>query len=289
MFDGVITIYKPKGMTSHDVVSRVRKIARMKKVGHTGTLDPMAEGVLPVCLGKGTRIAEYLTGEDKTYLARIRFGQETDTLDAEGKVVRECPLPTVSKEVFSDLVNEFLGPQMQMPPQYAAIKVEGKPLYRYAREGVTVEVPPRAITIHSLVLHSYDAATAEILVHCSKGTYIRSLARDIALRADSCGHLEYLQRTQSGYFTLKEAVSLETLAEEGVAPHLRSIDQALPEVPAVYLEGMKAEKARLGNQISPDAPLDIPVGTMVKIFHGEALIGLGVWDAGLIKPKKIFV
>ncbi len=292
MFNGVLNIYKTKGFTSHDIVNKVRRIAGMKKVGHTGTLDPMAEGVLPVCLGKATRIAEYLTGEEKEYIAEVTLGFETDTLDAEGEVTKECPVPQLTRDIVNAAVKDFIGEQIQIPPMYSAIKKDGKPLYRYAREGIDFEIPGRKITINYIQLISFDHNKFRIRVGCSKGTYIRSLARDLGTKLGSCAHLTYLLRSKSGSFTEENAVTLERLQEEGVDKHLISIDEAIPEFFSVKLNEENSSKASLGNFILLDKEtyFDIPDSNQVKIFAFDgSLIGLGTIESMVLKPKKVFV
>ncbi len=292
MFNGVLNIYKPKGYTSHDVVSKVRKIAGMKKVGHTGTLDPMAEGVLPVCLGKATRIAEYLTGEEKEYIAEVTLGSETDTLDAEGEVIRECPVPEIKESMFQNLFKKFLGDIVQIPPMYSAIKKDGKPLYKYAREGIDFDLPGRNVSIYDIQLLSFEKDKFRIRVCCSKGTYIRSLARDLAKEMGTCGHLTSLIRTKSGNFTSEKAVSLETLQENDLEKYLISIDEAIPDFISIHLDEVKSQKASLGNfvYIDEDNYKELKDSEMVKIiaFDGS-VIGLGTLESRVLKPKKVFV
>ena len=176
---GFLNVYKPKGMTSHDVVSRMRKITKIKQIGHTGTLDPFAEGVLPVCIGKATRLIEYLA-DDKEYLATVKFGITTDSYDLDGVVVKTSDKKITERDLL-DLLPNFRGEILQMPPIYSAIKVQGKKLYEYARAGEEVKVEPRKVFIEILELRNFNEIeqTAEILVKCSKGTYIRSIAHDL--------------------------------------------------------------------------------------------------------------
>jgi len=292
MFNGVLNIYKPKGYTSHDIVNKVRRIAGMKKVGHTGTLDPMAEGVLPVCLGKATRIAEYLTGEEKEYIAEVTLGAETDTLDADGEVIKECPIPELREALLQEAFKKFIGDLVQIPPMYSAIKKEGKPLYKYAREGLEFELPGRNITINYINLISFEGKMFKIRVGCSKGTYIRSLARDLGNELGSCGYLSSLIRSKSGNFTIANAVTLETLQEEGVEKHLISIDEAIPQFISVHLDEENSKKASLGNFVILDETnyKDVFDSEMVKIFAFDgSVIGLGVLESRVLKPKKVFV
>ena len=289
MYNGVLNINKPKGFTSHDIVARIRRIAGMKKVGHTGTLDPMAEGVLPICLGKGTRIAEYLTGEDKEYIAEVTFGAETDTLDAEGEVIAECSLPSMDEEEMNELILSFMGVSRQIPPIYSAIKKDGKPLYKYAREGKNPDIPSREINISMIELLFYDQNKLRFKVVCSKGTYIRSLARDLALKAGSCGHLTYLQRTRSGSFRIEDSVTLEELEQKGVESYLESISDSLPDFYTVSLDPEQSQKASLGNQVMLESFRDLSIDRVKILDPSGSIIAIGIIDSGVLKPKKVFV
>lgn len=178
--DGILIVNKPKNFTSQDVVSKVKKILNEKKAGHTGTLDPLATGVLPVLLGKSTKLSKYLIEHDKVYVAKIKLGQKTDTGDAEGIVIEEKNVPEISVEKAKKILDSFLGKGQQIPPMYSAIKINGKKLYEYARNGENVEVPPRNIEIYSINLLKIKDTEMEFEVSCSKGTYIRTLCEDIA-------------------------------------------------------------------------------------------------------------
>ena len=206
--DGIVNIYKPAGITSHSAVNKVRKILGMKKVGHTGTLDPDAEGVLPICVGKGTKIASLLTDADKAYRAVIRLGIITDTQDISGEVISHCE-PDVTEEVFREVVSEFTGKIMQTPPMYSALKVNGKKLCDLARQGIEVERVAREITIFSIYISNFNGVTATLDVSCSKGTYIRTLCHDIGQKLGCGAVMESLVRTKSGRFEIKDAVSFE--------------------------------------------------------------------------------
>ena len=208
-----LVIDKPAGITSHDVVAAVRAVTGVKKVGHTGTLDPFATGVLPVALGKATRLIQYLDESLKIYDATIRFGAAMDTGDPTGTVVREAPVPDVDDEGLRAVLDDFLGPQQQTPPPYSAVKVKGKPLYHYARKGIEVTVPPRKITIHRLEVLGRREAELDLRIHCSRGTYARVLADDIATALGSAGHLSALCRVRSGPFVLEEALPMSGLSE----------------------------------------------------------------------------
>ena len=203
MMDGVLVVRKEKGFTSHDVVAKLRGILHMKKIGHTGTLDPDAEGVLPVVLGKATRLVEMLTEKEKTYETVLHLGIETDTQDMTGQVLKELPVQ-VSEEKLKETVESFLGEQQQIPPMYSALKVNGKKLYELAREGKTVERKARPVTFSEIQIMEMDFPLIKLSVTCSKGTYIRTLCHDIGQKLGCGGCMEELLRTRSGQFTLEE-------------------------------------------------------------------------------------
>ena len=238
--DGIINVYNEKGFTSHDVVAVMRKIANQKKIGHTGTLDPEAEGVLPVCLGKATKLADYIMASEKQYRAMVRLGITTTTEDASGEVLEERPVDVTEEELQKALLS-MEGEQMQVPPMYSALKVNGKKLYELAREGKEVERKARKVTIFGIrLLQFLPPDRAEILVDCSKGTYIRTLCADLGKRLGCGAHMETLLRTKSGRFTLENACSLEELrtlaAENRLEEALLSMEEALMQYPAVTVQ-----------------------------------------------------
>lgn len=261
-FDGIFVIDKAMGMTSHDVVARVRRLARQRRVGHAGTLDPAATGVLPVCLGQATRVAEYLSESGKAYRATVRFGVVTDTYDMEGTIVREAPV-TLREEEIDAVLPEFLGEQMQLPPVYSAIKRDGQPLYKLARAGQEVTLEPRPIVISALRIVSWSLPDLVLDVECGKGTYIRSLAYDLGERLGPGAHLAALRRTRSGPFTLKQALTLDALedalAGEGWRDHLYAPDEALLDHRAAILASEHEASMRNGQPLrfessSPSTP-----------------------------------
>lgn len=213
--NGVINVNKPTGMTSQDVVTAIRKSLQIKSVGHAGTLDPLASGVLPILVSKGTRISKYLIDHDKEYIATLKLGTRTDTGDITGKVIEERAVPTKSleEENIKDILACFMGRQAQIPPMYSAIKVDGKKLYEYARQGEKVEVKPREITIYNIQLLNINVEAKEIVykVSCSKGTYIRTLCEDIARELGTVGTMSALVRTKAGSFTIENSIDLEKL------------------------------------------------------------------------------
>ena len=229
--DGIINVYKEKGFTSHDVVAKLRGILRMKKIGHTGTLDPAAEGVLPVCLGKGTRLCDMLTDKTKTYRAVLLLGQETDTQDTTGVVQAEYPVHVTEEEVREAIVS-FLGDYMQIPPMYSALKVNGKKLYELARQGKEVERQARPVQILDIQIESIDLPRATFSVTCSKGTYIRTLCYDIGRKLGCGGCMESLLRTRVDRFKLEDSLTLsqiEKLRDEG------RVEEVVVPVEGVFL------------------------------------------------------
>ncbi len=234
--DGILIIDKPVGPTSHDIVSSVRKILKEKKVGHTGTLDPAATGVLPLVIGKATKLARYVTGGDKRYLATFKLGVSTDTLDAEGTVTNERPV-TVSEADVRAACMKLIGTIDQTPPMYSAKKIEGQRLYELARQGVTVEREAKRVTVHSLDVLEIKLPNVTIDVKCSAGTYVRVLAADIGESLGCGAHLTMLRRTEAGAFKIDDAVTLEALADDPAMARARllPLSRALATLPTIAL------------------------------------------------------
>lgn len=236
MMDGIINVYKEKGYTSHDVVAKMRGILRMKKIGHTGTLDPEAEGVLPVCLGKGTKLCDMLTDKSKTYRAVLLLGLETDTQDTTGQVLRETSVE-VTEEAVREAVMSFLGAYNQIPPMYSALKVNGKKLYELARAGKEVERQARSVEILELRVEEIRLPRVTMTVSCSKGTYIRTLCYDIGRKLGCGGCMESLLRTRVDRFMLADSLKLsdiERLRDEGtIADHVVPVDEIFRDLPVV--------------------------------------------------------
>jgi len=252
MTDGILNLNKPRGPTSHDVVDRVRALTGIRRVGHAGTLDPLATGVLLVCVGRATRVAEYLMAGRKVYRARVRLGVVTDTYDAEGQVVAEAPVEVSRAQVEAALA-QFRGTITQVPPMYSAVKHRGMPLHRLARRGVEVQRKPRQVEVLRLELTAWEPPECTLEVTCSPGTYVRTLAHDLG-QALGCGaHLTGLTRLASGDFRLEDAVTLDELAQaaaEGRWPDLlHPIDAALTRFPALHLDADTARRLCLGQAI----------------------------------------
>lgn len=252
--DGVIIVNKPAGMTSHDVVNRIRKIFKTKKVGHCGTLDPDATGVLVVAVNKATKLLQFLTADNKEYIATLSLGTATDTYDASGQVTATKEYVPISDKKILACLNSFVGKQEQIPPMHSAIKVKGKKLYEYARNNETVEIPKRVITIDYIELISIVDNLVKFKVGCSKGTYIRSLCFDIAKKIDYPGHMYSLIRSKSGNFSLSDSYSLEEI-ENGEFEML-SMEEALSNYPKLVVDDEniiyhgKKIKSKINHQVA---------------------------------------
>lgn len=288
--DGVINILKPAGLTSHDVVSKLRKIFKTKKIGHTGTLDPDAVGVLPICVGQGTRLVEYLMEKDKTYRCILRFGQETDTQDASGEVTKRTAICQLDRAGFSEVLTQFVGESWQIPPMYSAIKRDGQPLYKLARQGIDVAVEARPIRIHEIKILMYNQESAMLDIHCGKGTYIRTLCQDIGRACGSSGHMAFLMRTQSGRFTIDKGVSLDKLAaSDEPTKFLTPILEALEEMPSLLIED-RLMSIRLSNGLAQHLPqgVDLAEECVCKAVYADQLLAIGVVKNGSFEPNKVF-
>lgn len=277
--DGIIVIYKPKQYTSHDVVAKVKKILE-EKVGHTGTLDPNATGVLPLLIGKGTLLSKYLINHDKTYIATIQLGKRTDTLDEEGIVIEEKEVlkQSLEKENIEKVLKAFLGEQEQTPPMYSAIKVKGKKLYEYARKGQTVEVPTRKITIYEIKLIRIQEELKQIVIEvsCSKGTYIRSLCDDIAKKLNTIGYMKELERTKVGQFKLEDTITIEEL--ENAKENMISVEDFFQNKSEITLEPSKLEMFLNG------VKLDTNQQDQVYRIYDQKKCFIG---SGIVENKKL--
>lgn len=253
--NGVIVINKPSGKTSHDMVYFIRRVSGIKKVGHTGTLDPEATGVLPICIGKATKAAELLTAEEKGYIAELVFGMTTDTLDAEGEVLSDQPYSHITEENLKNAIDKFIGEIEQIPPMFSAIKKDGKKLYELAREGKTVEREKRCIFIKSIRLLAFDKekGTAKIEVECSKGTYIRTLCEDIGMSLGCGAYMNSLVRTKSGNFLLEKSYTEEEIREISKKGELEKIlipiDCLFNKLPQLTISKKEEEKVVNGVKI----------------------------------------
>lgn len=277
--DGVIIINKQKNFTSHDVVNVIRKKLNIKKVGHTGTLDPNATGVLPILVGKATKISKYLIEHDKTYIATIKLGEKTDTGDSEGQVIEEKLVPTdLKKEDINNALQSFLGKQKQVPPIYSAIKINGKKLYEYAREGKEVNLEAREIEIYKIQLLEYKNSKIKFEVECSKGTYIRTLCEDIAKKLGTVGYMEELQRTKVNNFKIGDSVLLDDITLENVEENLIKTEEVFKEKDKIELDNKKLELFLNGVKLTYDLPKDI-----YRIYNNKQFIGIGIVENKLLK------
>lgn len=281
-FSGLLVLDKPVGPTSHDVVSRVRRLAGLRRVGHAGTLDPLASGVLLVCVGRTTRLVEYLVGLDKVYETTIRLGQATTTYDAEGEVTAERPVSLSEAEIAAAL-DGFRGTIRQRVPPYSAVKQGGQPLYKRARRGEEFELPQREVTIHALDLLAYEPPLLSLRVASSSGVYIRSLAHDLGQALDCGGHVTALRRTAVGRFTL--AVALDALTPESFAARLLPPEAAVAHLPRVEFD--VAAAARLAAGQRPTAPADTPPGDTVAFGTDGRFLGMVTAEGGQWRPRKM--
>ncbi len=288
--NGILNIDKPAGMTSHDVVGRVRRIAHLKRVGHAGTLDPDATGVLLVCLGQATRLSDYLAAEGKAYRAVLALGKTTATEDASGEVLTETDASGITESELAALLPRFTGAIQQIPPMVSAVHHEGKRLYELARAGITVERTARTIRIDALTLLNFTPgllATATLDIACGKGTYIRTLCADLGAALGVGGHMQSLRRTQVGAFAADAATPLDALTEENLPGLLVPSASALKGWPAQTA----ATEAECGDIKAGRAlPSDLPPGTEARILGAAGeLIALGRADGEHLRPFKVFV
>lgn len=295
--NGIINIYKEKGFTSFDVVAKMRGILKIKKIGHTGTLDPDATGVLPVCIGNGTKLVELLADHDKEYIAELQLGVCTDTQDMTGAILKEAPVE-VSKEEVRSVIESFVGEYMQIPPMYSALKVDGKKLYELARSGQEVERKARPVTFYEIEILSVELPIVKIRVVCSKGTYIRTLCNDIGEKLGCFGAMKSLLRTRVGEFAIENAITLNELESHRDADTLSevviSVDSVFTNLLDVYA---KEEFVRLldnGNTIYPDMLIEAPYfedGTKVRMYGNDKFYGIFVYvkKENKLKPEKMFL
>ena len=292
--DGVVLLDKPSGMSSQSAVTSVKRLLHAEKAGHTGTLDPMATGLLPVCLGEATKYSQDLLDADKAYLAQLRFGIQTDTGDAQGQIIAEKSTAEVvdnaiAKSLIDAILPRFIGEIQQVPPMYSALKRDGKPLYEYARSGIEIERAARRITIYSIKLLNVQWPVIDIEVHCSKGTYIRVLAEDMG-HALGCGaHLIGLRRTMVGHLSLAQSASLESLQHS--APQILPVDALLQTLPELTVDDIQAKRLEMGQRV----PCAVNIATqwansLFRIYRSQALpqnfIGTADWRSGVLHPRR---
>jgi len=284
---GVLNINKPGGITSHDVVNRVRKLANTRKVGHTGTLDPMATGVLLVCIGPATRLIEYIVPALKQYRAAVRLGITTDTYDAEGRITRQCDPASVTPQDVRRALASFIGLIEQTPPPFSAIKHKGRPLYKLARQGRPVTPAPRPIRIKTIEAEQINIPDVVFNVTGQAGMYVRSLAHDLGRALGVGAHLTALTRLANGPWRVQDAVSLPELAERGVAPFLQPKETLVSHLPAITLSDKLQQRVLHGQTIPGEAPLpDTPLAACDQAGNLIAIMKLR--EPGWLKPIKVF-
>lgn len=293
--DGLLLLDKPAGITSNAALQRVKRLYNARKAGHTGSLDPLASGLLPICLGQATKLSAFLLDADKTYVVTARFGARTDTGDADGTVVENCPDGSVGEARLREVLAALLGRIEQVPPMYSALKHGGRRLYELARAGEEVERPPRPVTIYELAVVHFDPVSPVLRVRCSKGTYVRTLVEDIARACGTCGHVAALRRTGAGPFREDLLVSLEAIeaasevgGTQALDKLLRPMDEAVADWPAVELGPHEAYYLRQGHAVTGAGG-----GLTGRVrLYGEGRRFLGIGEAlgdGRVAPKRLLV
>ncbi|MBA4372193.1 MAG: tRNA pseudouridine(55) synthase TruB [Thermodesulfovibrio sp.] len=288
--DLIINLHKPSGITSQQAVTRVKKMLKVRKAGHTGTLDPLATGVMLVCLGEATKVSRFFLDMDKKYRATVKLGERTDTGDAEGRVIETTDFSLVTEPGLMDAAMSFTGAIEQTPPMYSAVKVDGKALYKLARKGIEIERKSRLVMIYDIGVSGVSLPFFDLFVACSKGTYIRTLCEDIGRKLGTGAHLTALQRLSVGRFDIEDALTFEDLATRDLLPDGRSvfnIDAALSEMPEIILDEEEAGRVRHGQRI-PMKYHDPVDGTRALKLKGpdRDLIGIGSLNAGMIVVER---
>lgn len=287
MFEGTLILDKPAGPTSHDVVYQVRRACGLRRVGHAGTLDPLATGVLVVCIGRVTRLIEYMMGHDKIYEGVVRLGETTNTYDQEGEILHRQPVPEFTTTQIDAALDPFRGAIAQVPPLYSAIKKDGQPLYKLARAGKTVDIPPRPVTIYALDILEWQSPDLRLRVHCSSGTYIRSLAHDIGAALGCGGHLSFLRRTAVGPFTLEQALPLADLTADSAAVHLLSAGETIPHIPNFVATDGQIQTLLHGQPLA--APADPHGAELMQLTNAAGdFFGVIRWEDGVWRAGKMF-
>lgn len=297
---GVLLLDKPNDVSSHTALNQAKRLFMSaefdsKKAGHTGTLDPMATGLLPICLGEATKFSSFGLDADKGYHAVIRLGEQTDTGDQEGEVIKTSPIPTFTQDELNNIAHALTGEQLQTPPMYSALKKDGKKLYEYAREGVEIEREARPIVIHELALTKLDGQTIALQVCCSKGTYVRVLGETVAEQLGTVGHLTALHRTSTGGFDVAEAISLDELAklsfDERFAK-LLPVDALLGHLPIVMLSDEETARIKMGQRLNIKdrmGELDfVGESCQIRLYCDDGFVGLGqVETNGRLQPIRV--
>lgn len=299
---GVLLIDKPQGMTSQQVVSKVKYLLKSdvhdsKKAGHTGTLDPMATGLLPICLGEATKFSHYQLDAVKSYQAIIKLGEQTDTGDAEGEIIATIPVPNVTQAMLQSVTEQFLGEIMQVPPMYSALKKDGKKLYELAREGIEVERAARPLTIYELSLTPLSDQQLQLNVTCSKGTYVRVLAEDIAKALGTLGHLTALRRIRTGDFEIADAITLADFAALDIAARfdkLLAVDACIHSLPSLVLDDSQSKRIQQGQRLNVKTTmltqhLNLTANQTFRLFDDQQqFLGTGLLEPnGRLQPMKL--
>ena len=283
--NGIILIDKPKEYTSHDVVAIIKKISK-EKVGHTGTLDPNASGVLPLLIGKATGISKYLINHDKTYIATLKLGIKTDTADGEGNIIEEKEVSKISEEVVINVLNSIIGKQSQVPPMYSAIKVNGKKLYEYARQGKTVEVKGRDIDIYDMKLLELNLKEGEVIfeISCSKGTYIRTVCENVAEKLNTVGYMKELRRVKVGEFNIQDSIKIEDVKNNGnlLEEKIITIEKFFKSKEKLDLSDKELQLFLNGVMITKQN-----IDEIYRIYNNNVFIGLGLINNNRLKRDII--
>ena len=291
---GIIVIDKPKGRTSNHVLQQIKRTFDAKKAGHTGSLDPLATGVLPICLGEATKVSQYLLDGDKCYQVTCKLGVTTDSGDSDGNVVAEMPIPEITEQILYAVLPSFIGQQQQVPPMYSALKFQGQPLYKLARQGIEIERKARTVNIYDIILISFTSDSFTLEVKCSKGTYIRTLVEDISASLSTGGHVVALRRLESAGYAIEQAITIESIekcADEGIKALdklLLPTEEALPNWPRIEADDEQVLALRCGQQIQVEQKYE---GVQIRLFDRLGIfLGLGeMSQKGIISPKRVFV
>jgi len=291
---GIVVLDKANGLSSNAALQEVKRLYEANKAGHAGSLDPLATGVLPVCLGEATKVSQFLLDSDKRYRARIKLGIRTDTGDSEGSIIERNEGISVSRKAIERALTKFKGEVEQVPPMHSAIKMNGVPLYKLARKGITVEREPRLVTLYQICLVEFVHSELELEISCSKGTYIRTIADDLGQELGCGAHVIELRRTQAGVFTEKDSISSEELALEKENRGLDKIDQflipmdrAIQDLPEVNLPSITASHVKNGQAV---LVRHLPKNGLVRMYEDEQFIGIGsIDDDGKVAPKRLII
>ena len=291
---GIVVLDKANGLSSNAALQEVKRLYEANKAGHAGSLDPLATGVLPVCLGEATKVSQFLLDSDKRYRTRIKLGIRTDTGDSEGAIIERNEGISVSRKAIERALTKFKGEVEQVPPMHSAIKMNGVPLYKLARKGITVEREPRLVTLYQICLVEFVNSELELEISCSKGTYIRTIADDLGQELGCGAHVIELRRTQAGVFTEKDSISAEELALEKEDRGLDKIDQflipmdrAIQDLPEVNLPSITASHVKNGQAV---LVRHLPKNGLVRMYEDEQFIGIGsIDDDGKVAPKRLII